>query len=183
MLGLPSPTISGAYFGPRNPGPNAAGLRKRYGAILTKLGNSASSAPSSWLQTEPSVGYWTGPCGRYPVRRRYVARVWSPSLVVIERMTAQCSICFASFGRCSEISIPGTDVSIALYGPPFSCPGLRSKVSIWLGPPDIHSRMHERRRSLLAATSSANAGSQRDIDTPKAPQAESLSQSRRERDA
>jgi hypothetical protein len=42
--------------------------------------------------------------------------------------------------------------------------------------------MHERRRSLLAAISSASAGSQRDIETPKAPQAESLSQSRRERE-
>src|SRR5262249_43215330 len=41
--------------------------------------------------------------------------------------------------------------------------------------------MHERRRSLLAAISSANAGSQRDIETPNAPQAESLSQSRRGR--
>jgi hypothetical protein len=40
--------------------------------------------------------------------------------------------------------------------------------------------MHERRRSLLAAISSASAGSQRDIETPNAPHAESLSQSRRE---
>jgi hypothetical protein len=41
--------------------------------------------------------------------------------------------------------------------------------------------MHERRRSLLAATSSARAGNQRDIDTPNAPHAESFSQSRRAR--
>jgi hypothetical protein len=41
--------------------------------------------------------------------------------------------------------------------------------------------MHERRRSLLAATSSASAGNHLDIETPNAPQAESLSQSRRER--
>jgi hypothetical protein len=40
--------------------------------------------------------------------------------------------------------------------------------------------MHERRRSLLAATSSASAGSHLDNETPNAPQAESLSQSRRE---
>jgi hypothetical protein len=42
--------------------------------------------------------------------------------------------------------------------------------------------MQERRRALLAATSSAKTGNQRDIETPKAPHAESLSQSRRDSD-
>ena len=40
--GPPSPTISGAYCGPRKPGPYAAGLKRRYGAMLTKLGSGAS---------------------------------------------------------------------------------------------------------------------------------------------
>ena len=50
-----------------------------------------------------------------------------------------------------------------------------------MGPPDIHSKTHDLRRWLLAAASSASAGSQREYDTPNAPQAESLIQSRRER--
>src|SRR5205823_5704350 len=33
---------------------------------------------------------------------------------------------------------------ISLYGPPFSCPGFRSHRSMVLGPPAIHSRMHDR---------------------------------------
>ncbi len=38
-----------------------------------------------------------------------VARPWSPSLVLIERMIARWSaICRASFGRCSLIRMPGT---------------------------------------------------------------------------
>ncbi len=46
-----------------------------------------------------------------------MARPWSPSLVLIDRITARCSICRASFGRCSLIARPGTLVSIGLNGP------------------------------------------------------------------
>src|SRR6202012_1734594 len=48
----------------------------------------------------------------------------------------------ASFGRCSLNRSPGTAVAVSLYGPPFLWPGLRSQVSVWLGPPDIHRTMH-----------------------------------------
>jgi hypothetical protein len=77
--------------------------------------------------------------------------------------------------------MPGTLVAMGLKGPPFSWPGLRSKVSSWLGPPLIQSRMHERLRCGFWAASSANAFSQPDIEGPTAPAAVSLSQSRRER--
>jgi hypothetical protein len=58
-----SPTTSGAYCGPRNPGPYAAGLSERDGAMLTKLGSSASSRSNSLATREPSDGYWIGPMG------------------------------------------------------------------------------------------------------------------------
>ena len=32
--------------------------------MLTKFGSGASSLPSSLETSEPSVGYWIGPCGR-----------------------------------------------------------------------------------------------------------------------
>ena len=75
----------------------------------------------------------------------------------IERITAARSICLASLGRCSLIITPGADVAIALNGPPLACPGLGSKVSSWLGPPGIHSRMHDRLRSGCRRVSAANA--------------------------
>ena len=93
-----------------------------------------------------------------------MARPWSPSLVLIERTSARCSIWPASLGRCSLIRRPGTAVSIALTGPPFSWPGLRSKVSIWLGPPFIQSRMHARRRLGWAAASAARVSIQPEVD-------------------
>ena len=77
---------------------------------------------------------------------------------------AMCFMCLAIFGRCSLILMPGTLVSISLNGPPLAWPGLRSKVSIWLGPPVIHSRMHERLRCGLAAVSAARASSQPDSE-------------------
>jgi len=56
--------------------------------------------------------------------------------------------------------IPGAAVWISLKGPPLACPGLRSKVSIWLGPPFIHSRIQARLRSGLAAAALASCSSQ-----------------------
>ena len=46
------------------PGLYAAGLKNGYGAMLTKLGSSADSLPSSLATSEPSVGKRIGPCGR-----------------------------------------------------------------------------------------------------------------------
>ena len=60
-------------------------------------------------------------------------------------------ICLASLGRCSLIKMPGTAVSMALNSPPLAWPGLGSKVSIWLGPPVIQSRMHDFRRRGVRA--------------------------------
>ena len=49
-----------------------------------------------------------------------------------------------TFAVCSQpwaMEMPGTDVSMALVSPPCAVPGLGSKVSSWLGPPAIQSRM------------------------------------------
>src|SRR6202795_3659502 len=94
---------------------------------------------------------------------------------------ARCSMCLAILGKCSLIWMPETAVSIALKGPPLACPGFRSKVSIWLGPPFIHRRMHERLRSGLVAFCCATASSQPDSENPTVPaMADNLSASRRD---
>ena len=46
-----------------------------------------------------------------------MARVWSPSFVLIPRMIARCFASRAILGRCSPIIIPGTLVWIGLNGP------------------------------------------------------------------
>src|SRR5258708_18480574 len=96
-----------------------------------------------------------------------VACPWSPSFDDMLRMMASSLACWAIPGRCWLILMPGTDVSISVYGPPFLWPGLRSKVSIWLGPPGIQRRMHERCFCVPAAL--ANEEIQPEYDTPKAP--------------
>src|SRR5687767_505148 len=68
-------------------------------------------------------------------------RAWSASLVLIERMMAMLCICLAISGMCSEICTPEALVEIGLKGPPVFAPGLRSQMSIVLGPPLIHSMM------------------------------------------
>src|SRR5207237_10673387 len=97
-------------------------------------------------------------------------------------MMARSSVSRASPGRCSLIRRPGVAVAISRNGPPLAWPGFKSKVSIWLGPPFIHSRMHDRRRWALAAASAAKASSQPDIEEPSAPAVDTLSHSRRDRD-
>src|SRR3954468_22787786 len=57
------------------------------------------------------------------------------------RTTTPWCITFATFGRCSLIWRPGTLVGIGLNSPAPLLSGLRSKVSLWLGPPSIQSRM------------------------------------------
>ena len=89
---------------------------------------------------------------------RNSARAWFPSLAVIERMTATSCMTWDIRGRPSASWIPGTAESIALVSPPLACPGLGEKVSNWLGPPRMYSRMHamprERSSSALALTNS-----------------------------
>src|ERR1043166_2576804 len=75
--------------------------------------------------------------------------------------------------------MPGTLVSIGWNGPPLACPGFRSNVSSWLGPPLIHKRMHERLRCGLLAACSASPSSQPDVEEPTTPAAASFSHARR----
>src|SRR5438874_2004108 len=59
------------------------------------------------------------------------------------RTTTPWCITSAVFGRCSLISTPGALVLIGLKSPaPLLC-GLRSNVSLWLGPPAIQSMMQD----------------------------------------
>ena len=102
-----------------------------------------------------------------------MARPWSPSLELIERMMARSLAWRASFGKCGPSSIPGTVVWIGLNGPLLAWPGLGSKVSVWLGPPDIQSRMHDLRRLGCAAVSAARASIQPEAEAPRAPAAAS----------
>src|SRR5262249_26090144 len=70
-------------------------------------------------------------------------------------MTETLSICFAVFGRCSEIWTAFAAVAIALKGPPNSVPGFGSQVSIWLCAPCIQKRMQD---LAFAVFSCASAG-------------------------
>src|SRR5436190_23880557 len=74
-------------------------------------------------------------------------------------------------GMCSQISTPLARVLIALNGPPNFVPGLGSKVSRWLGPPFIQSRMQalvfpER---LAAAALACQAGMDAPRSAPRPP--------------
>src|SRR6185503_4050607 len=82
-------------------------------------------------------GWDVAASGAWPVWRTYCPRPWSPSLEVSDRMIDRSFISAAMRGRCSQTWIPRTAVSIALNGPFVSCPGLGSKVSMWLGPPSM----------------------------------------------
>src|SRR5262245_17317409 len=87
---------------------------------------------------------------------------------------------WAIFGRCSLILTPGTAVAISLNSPPLAWPGLRSHRSMVLGPPFIHSRMHERLRFGRGAAASAIRGIHPDSEAPANPAVKSRRQSRRE---
>src|SRR5438876_3315562 len=99
----------------------------------------------------------------------------------MERTRTMSFMCLAILGRCSLILMPGTAVEISLNGPPLLVPGFKSNVSIWLGPPFIHRRMHERRRCGLLAAAAARFSSQPDIEKLITPADDSVSHSRRER--
>src|SRR5262245_39609878 len=73
-------------------------------------------------------------------------------------MSDRCFICFATSGRCSEISIPGALVFVAAKGPPVSVPGLGSHVSSWLGAPIIHRRMQRFALAILVTVSWPHRG-------------------------
>src|SRR5579863_594163 len=109
---------------------------------------------------------------------KYLARACAPSGVVIERTRTPRSITLATFGRCSLISIPEAAVLIGLKVPAPLLSGLRSKVSFWLGPPSIHSRMHDLAGVFLPAAALASTGSHPDSAGANTPAAVSLRKSR-----
>src|SRR6185503_1062332 len=82
-------------------------------------------------------GWDVAASGTWPVWRTYCPRPWSPSLDVSDRMSDRSFIPAAMRGRCSQIWIPRTAVSMALKGPFVSWPGFGSNVSMWLGPPSM----------------------------------------------
>src|SRR5436305_1734554 len=67
------------------------------------------------------------------------------------RTTASRSARPASFGRCSHTWTPGTLVATGLNSPALGVPGFMSKVSVWAGPPAIHSRIQALRYAVGGA--------------------------------
>ncbi len=70
-----------------------------------------------------------------PVMHWY--EVWPPSLPTIVRMKTNLSAICAMRGKCSQMRMPGTLVSMGLNSPRMStgASGLRSHMSMWGGPP------------------------------------------------
>src|SRR5436309_86429 len=100
------------------------------------------------------------------------------------RSMAACCIQEATLGNFSQIWMPGTLVEMVPNSPRMaaSASGLGSKVSIWLGPPSIHSRMHDFRLAPDTAAWAAcwaNRGNQPDSEAPKAPVSANCVNSRR----
>ena len=149
-------TTNGECAIPRKPAPSPAEL------IEMQCGRSkfSSFSPNSYDRTEPNAGWTTVGLGEYPVCIMYVPRSWFPSFELSDRMTFRWCICLATVGRCSLIWTPEAEVAIGLNGPPFlSDSGLRSQVSMWLGPPPIQSKIRLLfcLRSCRALASSAPA--------------------------
>src|SRR5262245_6724032 len=94
---------------------------------------------------------------------------------------AACCISLAYGGKCSLMWMPETLVSIGLKVPALAVPGFRSKVSLWLGPPAIHRRMHDFGLAPWAAAPWAMTLNQPDSDRPETPAAASFRASRRVR--
>src|SRR5258708_1806535 len=109
--------------------------------MLTYPGRLGRPSPSSFASTAPIDGYSIVPSLSRPVFIRYVLPVWSPLRWVIERIRVRWLVTFASRGRTLLIFTPLTLVSMAPNRPPLGSSGLGSNVSIWLGPPPIHTRM------------------------------------------
>src|SRR5437870_2488202 len=77
--------------------------------------------------------------------------------------------------------MPGTEVAIGLNSPASGVPGFMSNVSFWLGPPSIHSKMHDLCLTPDPAACAAIRSSQPDIEVRAAPAAENFRKSRRDR--
>jgi len=109
------------------------------------------------------------------------ARPWAPSLVDMPRTMAASFVSLANCGKFSLISTPGAAVWMGLSSPASVVPGLRSKVSLWLGPPSIHRRMQALCLAPDDAARAANTLNQPDIAAPPTPAADSFMKSRRDR--
>src|SRR3984957_11281794 len=96
----------------------------------------------------------------------------------MERTRTPRFITWATLGKCSLIAISGALVLIGLKSPEPLLSGLRSKVSLWLGPPSIQRRMQDL-AVLLPAAALARTGSQPERAGANAPAADSLRKSRR----
>lgn len=68
---------------------------------------------------------------------------WFECLQSTDRMIVNWSSIAACFGRCSQMIVPGSFVCVTPNGPRFMYgrSGFGSQVSMWLGPPAIHSRI------------------------------------------
>src|SRR5262249_6994590 len=76
--------------------------------------------------------------------------------------------------------MPGTEVAIGWNSPASLVPGFMSNVSFWLGPPSIHSKMHDLCLTPNPAACAAIRSNQPDIEVRAAPAAENLRKSRRD---
>src|SRR5829696_3578460 len=101
------------------------------------------------------------------------------------RMMAAWCMSLDMFVQCSLISTPGALVLTGLNSPAPLLWGLRSRVSLWLGPPSIHKRMQCLARALELARVSAARADRTSIhpeaEAPKTPAADSRRKSRRDR--
>src|SRR5262249_50531905 len=79
--------------------------------------------------------------------------------------------------------MPGTEVAIGRNSPASLVPGFMSKVSFWLGPPSIHSRMHDLCLTPDPAACAAIRSSQPEDEVSAAPAAENFKNARRDSSA
>src|SRR4051794_41768264 len=79
--------------------------------------------------------------------------------------------------------MPGTEVAIGLNSPASAVPGFMSNVSFWLGPPSIHSKMHDLCLTRAPAAWAAIRSSQPDTDVRAAPAAANCRKPRRDSSA
>src|SRR6266536_661046 len=79
--------------------------------------------------------------------------------------------------------MPGTLVAIGRNSPASRVPGFMSNVSLWLGPPSIHSRIQDLCRAPVVVAFAASTSSQPDKEVSAAPAAANFNTSRRDRSA
>ena len=129
--------VNAAFFMPRKPGPTRLPPTDM-NAGRSMLATASASMLFRYDRTDPMCGASISGFGTRPVLIRKVPRLWSPSVVVSERMIDRFLNWAATFGRCSVIWTPDAAVSIGLCSPPLALPGFMSQRSMVVGPPPIH---------------------------------------------